>query len=47
MFRRLHPDKEKVSVIATCATDTENIKLVDLEVQKTIFKEVLDDAGLG
>jgi len=43
MFRKLHPVQEKVHVQRTCATDTENIRVVECEIQKTFLNEVLEN----
>ncbi len=42
-----NPDDREIFVQPTCATDTENIKLVDVAVQNTITKAILENVGLN
>jgi hypothetical protein len=46
-FRNPNPDEREIFVQPTCATDTENIKLVDVAVQNTITKAILENVGLN
>ena len=48
-FQDLNPntDERSVYVHATCATDTENIKIVDVVVQDVIMKNILDDVMIN
>ena len=41
MFKRLHPEKDLVKVYPTCATDTANIRVIDLEIQQFFFSELV------
>jgi hypothetical protein len=45
--RNPNPDEREIFVQPTCATDTENIKLVDVAVQNTITKAILENVGLN
>ena len=47
-FEMLHPNPEdrKIYSHPTCATDTENIKIVDVVVKNIIFKNILDGGGV-
>ena len=36
-----------IGVHQTCAVDTENIRIVDSEIQKVILNRILDDLGFG
>ena len=47
MFKKEHPDKNSVYVHHTCATDTENIRVVELRVRETIIKDILRGAGVN
>lgn len=48
-FMALNPnsDDRSVYVHATCATDTENIKVVDVVVQDVIMKNILEDVMIN
>ena len=39
-------DNRSVFTHATCATDTENIKIVDVIVQNIIMKMIMEESGL-
>ncbi len=41
-----NPDERFVYPYATCATDTKNIEVVDVTVQKLIMEEILKNAGI-
>lgn len=42
-----NPDERKIYTYVTCATDTKNIEVVDVTVQRIIMEEILKGIGIN